>query len=246
MMTSNPKERALCAISFETTTNYETNLLTLLSSIQTAPLHAIICAPEVCLTGFDYENKEAMLSFALHAIEEIAKVSHNKIIALTIINTREEHIYNTLFVFYNGVIVHQRDKAKLFTFGGEHHFFTQGKSEEVAIVTIEDVKIGFLICFELRFKEFWQRLEGCDVICVCAWWGELRSEHFSALTKALALLNQCYVLYSDAQNDTCTQKSGFITPQGTVSESRNTPCLMGIYNKKEIALMRRYMDVGIG
>ena len=246
MMTSNQNERALCAISFEPTKDYETNLTMLLALIQKTPPHAIVCAPEVILSGFDYENKERMLAFAPHAINEIAKVSQGRIVALTIINQRDDKIYNTLFVFHKGVIVHQRDKAKLFSFGGEHHFFSEGKSHEVSIVTIDGIKIGFLICFELRFKEFWQQLEGADIICVSAWWGALRREHFSALTRALALLNQCYVLYSDAQDSSCTQKSGYVTPQAEVQESRNAPCLEGLYNKKEVALMRRYMDVGIG
>jgi predicted amidohydrolase len=73
----------------------------------------------------------------------------------------------------------------------------------------------------------------------------LRREHFKIFTQALALTNQCYVVASDSKNEECTAQSGIITPQGEVQRNERRALLMQAYSKKEIAFMRRYMDIGI-
>lgn len=236
----------LCSLLFETTNNYNTNLQTLLKLITQASNKSIVVAPEVCLTGFDYDNFEAVQDFAHHATEEISKVSQDKIIILTIIEKKDNEVFNFVKIFHNGEVVHKRAKAKLFRFGGEDKHFSEGDEKQVDIIEVDGIKIGILICFELRFKDLWKKLEGSDVIAVPSWWGALRTEHFKTLTKALAIMNQCFVIASDSLSEDCTKMSAIINPQGEVSYNGNKPCLRVDYSKKEIALMRRYMDVGIG
>lgn len=235
----------LCSLSFETTPNYNTNLNTLLTLIKQAPDYSLIVAPEVCLSGFDYNNFDSVCEFSVFASEEIQKVSRNKIIILTMIEKRSHEVFNFAKIFHNIKLVHERAKAKLFHFGGEENFFSEADEDEVKIVEIDSIKIGILICFELRFKSLWEKLEGCDVIVVPSWWGALRALHFKTLTNALAIMNQCYVIASDSKNLECTGLSGIITPQGIEERNGNKPCLELEYNKKEISLMRRYMNVGI-
>ena len=236
----------LCSLLFKTTPNYEENLQTLLALIKQTNTNTLIVAPEVCLSGYDYENFEAVLDFASHAIEEIKKVSHGKIIILTIIERRGGEIYNFAKVFHNGKVVYERAKARLFRFGDEHKYMSEGSDEDIKIVEVDGIKIAIFICFEMRFKELWQKSEGADVIATPSYWGVLRTEHFKAITQTLAIINQCFVVASDSQNDDCTKMSGIINPQGEVQRNGNKPCLEIPYNKKEIELMRRYMDVGIG
>ncbi|DAB30480.1 MAG TPA: nitrilase [Sulfurimonas sp. UBA12504] len=235
----------LCALSFKTIPNYNTNLQTLLTLIKQTPNNSLIVAPEVCLSGFDYEHIEEVCAFTSTAIQDIQKVSQDKIIVLTMIEKRDGKIYNFAKIFHNGELVHERAKAKLFHFGGEHEHFSEGDSNNIEIVEIEGIKIGLLICFELRFKVLWQQLEGSDVIVVPSWWGILRAKHFQTLTNALAIMNQCYVIASDSTNEECTKLSGIVNPQGLELRNGNTSCLKLQYNKKEISLMRRYMNVGI-
>lgn len=159
---------------------------------------------------------------------------------------RDGEIFNFAKIFHNGEVVFERAKAKLFRFGDEHKYMSEGNGDEIKIIEIDGVKIGVLICFELRFKDFWQKLEGCDIIAVPSWWGVLRTEHFKVLTQALAIMNQCYVVASDSQNSECTKMSGIIKPHGEVMRNENRACLEVVYEKKEILSMRRYMDVGIG
>jgi predicted amidohydrolase len=246
MTTSKKSRYKLCSLLFETTDNYSTNLKTLLELISKTSEKSIIVAPEVCLTGFDYENYDKALEFSLEADEKIKSVSKDKIIILTMLEKREGKIFNITKIFFNGEIVHERAKAKLFRFGDEHKYMHEGSNDNIKIVEIDGIKIGILICFELRFKEFWQKLEGCDIIAVPSWWGVLRSEHFKVLTQALAIINQCYVIASDSQNNECTKMSGIITPHGEDKRNKNKSCLEIKYDKKEITSMRRYMDVGIG
>lgn len=235
----------LCSLLFKTTSDYNANLQTLLDLIDKTEPKSLIVAPEVCLTGFDYDNYEELLKFAQKANEELKKASRDKIIILTMIEKRGDDIFNFAKIFHNGEIVYERAKARLFRFGDEHKFMSEGLDEDIKIVEIDGIKIGILVCFELRFKELWQKLEGCDVIALPSWWGVLRTEHFKALSHSLAIINQCYVVASDSYNEECTKMSGIIRPHGEDERNGNEPCLKVPYDKKEIIKMRRYMDVGI-
>ncbi len=245
MMISKSCEYTLCSLLFETTKNYECNLQTLLKLITQTKKNSIIVAPEVCLTSFDYEHMDEMLAFASKATEALKKVSFNKIIVVTMLERKDEEIFNFAKVFYNGEVVFQRAKARLFKFGDEDKYMQEGSDEDFKIIEVAGIKLAVFICFELRFKKLWQKAEGADVIAVPSWWGELRSEHFKILIQALALMNQCYVIASDSANKECSAMSGIITPQGKAIRNGNTPCLNVAYKKKEITLMRRYMNVGI-
>ncbi|WP_457746827.1 carbon-nitrogen hydrolase family protein [Sulfurimonas sp.] len=236
----------LCSLLFETTTDYNVNLQTLLKLIEQTDEKSLIVAPEVCLTSYDYENMQEMLAFAPVAIEAIKKVSYNKIITLTILESRDGKVYNFAKVFHNGEVVYERAKAKLFRFGDEHKYMQEGSVDDFKIIEVDGIKLAVFICFELRFKELWQKSEGADVIVVPSWWGALRSEHFKSIVQTLAIINQCYVVASDSKNDECTKMSGIITPMGKADYNGNKPCLSVTYSQKEISLMRRYMDVGIG
>lgn len=236
----------LCSLLFDTTvSDYNANLQTLVKLIEQTSANSLIVAPEVCLTSYDYENFDAVCDFAKKAEEELKKISHDKIIILTIIEKKDDKVFNMAKIYHNGEVVYERAKARLFRFGDEHKYMSEGSDEDIKIVEVEGIKIGILICFELRFKELWKKLEGCDVIAVPSWWGVLRTEHFKVITQALAIINQCYVVASDSLNAECTKMSGIIKPHGEVERNGNRSCLEVKYDKQEIAIMRRYMDVGI-
>lgn len=235
----------LNSLLFSTCSDYNINLETLLGLIHDTQKDSLIVAPEVCLTGFDYDNMDKMLAFADIAIAKIKKASKNKIIILTMLENRDDEVYNFAKVFYNGEVVYERAKARLFRFGDEHKFMSEGSDEDIKIITVAGIKLAVLICFELRFKELWKLTEGADVIAVPSYWGESRSENFKTITATLAVINQCFVVASDSMNDDATKMSGIIAPMGKVARNGNKPCLSVEYDSKEIKKMRRYMDVGI-
>ena len=225
--------------------DYEKNLKTLLDIVDAKDENSLIVAPEVCLSGYDYDNFDEMLKFAPIANEALKKASKNKIIILSMIEKEGDEVFNFAKIFHNGEVVYKRAKAKLFRFGDEHKYMSEGTFDDVKIVEVDGIKIGLIVCFELRFKELWQKLEGCDVIAVIAWWGVLRSEHFKVMTQALAIVNQCYVVASDSLNEECTKLSGIITPHGEDIRNGNNTCLEVPYSRRDIDTMRRYMDIGI-
>ena len=127
----------------------------------------------------------------------------------------------------------------------KHEHFTTGDEANIAPFVFERIKIGILICFELRFKSLWQQLEGCDIIAVPAQWGKLRAEHFVTLTNALGVINQCYIVASDAANDDTSGMSGIITPFGGEIRNSGAEVLASHYEARTVESMRRYLNVGI-
>jgi len=244
MMTSKKREYFLCSLLFETTPHYKKNLQTLLHHIKSSKKDALIVAPEVCLTGFDYENLEAVLAFAKDATLALQEASLNKIIIMTMLEKIDGQVFNVAKVFHNGKVVFSRTKARLFRLGGEHKYMSEGDDAEFEVFEVDGIKIAIFICFELRFKELWKKAEGADVIVTPSWWGKPRAEHFKSFTQTLAIMNQCYVVASDAKNEECTGLSSIITPQGEVTFNGNKPCLELEYNPKEIELMRKYINIG--
>ncbi|MFT5835857.1 MAG: omega-amidase [Sulfurimonas sp.] len=244
--TNNENEYKLCSLLFDTfTPDYESNLQTLLGLIDKTSKKSIIVAPELCLSGFDYKNFDKVQKFSDIANEALKKASLNKIIILSMIEEREGEFFNFAKIFHNGEIIYERAKARLFRFGDEHKYMSEGSDDSIEVVEVDGIKIGILICFELRFKDLWQKLEGSDIIAIPSWWGVLRTEHFVTLTESLAIMNQCYVVASDSLNDKCSKMSGIITPQGQAHRNGNKPCLEVQYSKKEINVMRKYLNVGI-
>ncbi len=207
---------------------------------------SIILAPEVCLSGFDYENLDQACEFSKFATEEIKKISHNKMIVLTMIERSDQGVLNVAKVFKDGEVVHTQAKSRLFKLGDEHNHMISGDDKDVVIFEVEGIKFGILICFELRFKELWQKLEGAEIILVPSWWGKNRGENFRSLTEALAVIDQCYVVATDSLNKECSGITSIITPFGEQLLKRNTSCLKLAYEPKEVKKMRKYLDVGIG
>jgi len=240
------RKQPLATLQFESTNNYEHNLKILIELIKQTPDNAIVLAPEVCLTDFDYERFEEAAVFSTHAIDELLKLSKDRIITLTVIEKQNDGtFFNIAKVLHNNKIVHEQCKNKLFNLGDEHKYFSESKEEKLSLFEINGIKFGLLICFELRFKKFWQDLEGADIILVPARWGKIRSQNFTVLTEALAVMNQCYVMASDASSEDCTSMSGIISPFGESFRNGNALCLISQYNKQEIRRMRRYLNVGI-
>ena len=241
----NPKNLTLVALEFETTQNWQENLDTLTRLISQTSDNTIILAPEVCLTGFAYENMDEAVTFSKKALEKLLLLSEHKIIAFTMIETYKDGYINTFKVLHNMEVVHEQQKHKLFIFGGEDKHFLAGDEKTIKPFEVAGIRFGALICFELRFKALWKTLEGVDVILVPAMWGILRQKHFEVLTHALAIMNQCFVIASDSANNDMAKKSAIITPLGDITLEDGKQLLLREVDFHEIKKMRRYLNVGI-
>lgn len=239
------KTRPLTTLCFPTDSQFENNLEHLLGLIDQTPPAAIVIAPEVCLSGFAYERFNEAAAFTPIALEKLLNCVHNRLLIFTAITEKNGKFYNTAYALHNGAVLYSQTKVKLFALGGEPGHFTAGAEDDIKPFDFEGIKIGILICFELRFKALWQALEGCDIIAIPAQWGKLRTDHFVTLTNALALMNQCYVVASDGLNEDTTGMSGIINPFGAEIRNSGEEILISHYEERTVHSMRRYLNVGI-
>jgi len=175
-------------IDFTPSNDYQKNLEILVEKIKNSSAKLIL-ASEVIVTDFDYKNWLKANNFAKTIKETILPLSKNKIISFTIIENNQ----NVAYVFYNEKIIYKRAKLKLFGYEKKH--FKIGN--EVEIFQIKGIKFAILICFEIRFIEYWQKIKGVDIVLVPAMWGIERKKHLKILSNALSLTLQSFVVVSD-------------------------------------------------
>ncbi|MCX6073083.1 MAG: carbon-nitrogen hydrolase family protein [Campylobacterales bacterium] len=237
--------KSIVSLCIPTDISFENNLTKLILLLAQAPEDAIIVAPEVCLTGFDYDRFEEAAEFTPTALQKLSNWVENRLLIFTAITRIDDQFYNVAYALHDGKILHAQAKTKLFNLGGETNHFSAGEEAQIMSFNYNGIKIGILICFELRFKSLWQRLEGCDIIAIPAQWGKIRTEHFITLTNALALMNECYVIASDAHNDDTSGMSGIINPFGSELRNNGAETLSLMYEEHTVHSMRRYLNIGI-
>ena len=169
--------------------SWEANLVTLLEEIAKLAKESFILAPELCLTGYAYDKMELAAQFGQMALGELMEATREKTFGFTCIAQTDEGFVNRFYLLDDGKIVHTQDKAKLFPLGDEPSYFVAGCASEITPFVWRGLKIGVLICFEIRFVELWLKLRGSDLILVPALWGEARKGHFETLCDAFAIGN---------------------------------------------------------
>ena len=154
----------------------------------------IYVLPEMFSTGFCTHPDgiaEPADSDTLQWMKDKAKET-NAAIAGSVAVTESSKFYNRFYFVYPDGKVQHYDKHHLFTYGGEHLRFTAGT--ERVVVEFRGVRILLEICYDLRFP-VWARNHGdYDMILYVASWPTPRVEAWSALLRARAIENQCYVV----------------------------------------------------
>src|SRR5699024_6722779 len=94
------------------------------------------------------------------------------------------------------------DKVHLYdAFKFQESEYLHPGAELPPVIEIDGVKVGFAICYDLRFPELFRTLtdRGAEVICVSAAWiaGNLKETHWLTLLRARAIENTSYVFASD-------------------------------------------------
>lgn len=109
--------------------------------------------PPVETPKIDNIDFQTINSF-MHEIRQLAK-EHDMYIALGTIRRQAFHHYNSLqLIGPNGNIIGNYDKRALW--GWDLDNFTKGETQ--GIYQIDDIKVGFRICFEVRFSEYFREL----------------------------------------------------------------------------------------
>ena len=220
---------------------YQDNLDRLLLLIRQHHDKAVIVAPEVYLTAYDYEHIEAAASFSAKALDILKEIVGDQIVVLTLMLKEGNGFVNRAVVVHNHTLVHQQEKVKLFKLGDEDRYLEAGDQEEIRPFEIDGVKYALIICFELRFKALWKQIEGVDVVLVPSRWGLPRKSHLEILPRALAVMNQCYVIVSNSSDADMASSSAIISPNGEVIQDDDSEVIEGVVDFAEIKKMRRYI-----
>lgn len=98
--------------------------------------------------------------------------------------------YNLGFCYESGNLAGTYRKTH--PFKAENKYFLKGSSIEPIFLKKKNLKIGFEICYELRFPEVARKLTlaGSDLLVTTASFPNPRSEHWKILAKARAIENQ--------------------------------------------------------
>ena len=113
------------------------------------------------------------------------------------INSRQDKIYNSAFIYQNGAEILRYDKIHAFSLARENKIVSSGDKLGICEIKFQNcaVKIGVVICYDLRFPELVRRLarEDISVLFLPAQWPTVREMHWRVLTQARAIENQIFL-----------------------------------------------------
>lgn len=237
------QEYSIALLQFKTDSSYRDNLKKLIKYIKSNLDKELIVAPEVYLTGYDYEHFDKAVEFYSEAIDAILPLIDKQILVFTIIKEESGDIVNQATIIHNHKIVYRQNKYKLFKIGNEDRYFTAGDKSLIEPFEINGIRYGVLICFELRFKDLWKQLEKVDIVIIPAMWGKPRKSHLEVLSRALAIMNQCFVVVCNSANDDMAKSSAIIHPWGEVVMDDSAELITDIVNLKEVKKVRRLINM---
>ena len=170
----------------------------------------VVVLPEMWNTAFsagsdlsqvcDHDLKQVRSRFS-----PLARELNVNIVAGSVSNERDGKLYNSACVIdRHGACVAEYDKTHLFSPMGESDDFASGN--HLATFTLDDVRCGIVICYEVRFPELWRTLalRGAQVMFLPAQWTAARQYHWETLTAARAIENQLFVVSCNA----CGERDG--------------------------------------
>jgi omega-amidase len=158
-----------------------------------------IVFPEMMDTGYELRaiRKSASTWNDVPYQTVIRAAKDNGLFVFCGLSEREEsHIYNSLVVIGpDGEPAGKYRKTHLFMKDDFHEDQVITPGSSAAIIKIRNMRIGLMICYDLRFPEFARTLAlgGADILIVANAWPRERITHFTALARTRAIENQCFV-----------------------------------------------------
>lgn len=229
----------------------EENLQRVLERLREAQKGSLVLLPEMWQCGFDYPHMQDHAKKTPYVLEAIKGLSFSR--ALTVVGTypfvEEQRLYNMAVVVHKGQVIYKRPKVKLFPIYEEQKHFSAGDSNPP--FELEGVKVGILVCFELRFGSLaWELKEkGVELLLVPAMWGAKRKEHWQTLSRARAIELQAYTLACNSWGKTGEEEyagsSAIYGPWGEVLafSEKGDVLLSAEFDPKEVQKVRRYIPL---
>jgi len=188
----------------------------------------LICFPEQFATGWDplpLKNIQDIHGTIISSLQEYAKKYRIGIIG----SLREKHDplpKNTaIAIGSDGRILASYAKMHLFSFCHEHEGNTPGT--DLGIFTLDSLRCGIAICYDLRFPELFRLYaqKGVHAVFVPSAWPQRRVRHWELFITARAAENQMYVIGVNTTGTTpVDQYSGAsmtADPQGAIVSRAN-------------------------
>ncbi|MFI3330502.1 MAG: amidohydrolase [Rikenellaceae bacterium] len=155
----------------------------------------IFVLPEMFTTGFTSDVElcaEDMGGISTEWFKKTTQETNKALMGSIIISLGEGKYCNRMIFAAPGCELEYYDKRHLFRMGGEHKKYTGG--EERKIFNYKGFRILPQICYDLRFPVFSRNTNDYDLAIYCACWPEPRTYAWSALLRARAIENQCYLV----------------------------------------------------
>jgi len=251
------------AIQITTTENYQENINKAFSFIEKSADDGakFVSLPET----FTYigisedsiaEYKEELTNDFVKRLGNLAKEKNIYLLAGSIPEKIEnsEKLYNTSILFSpKGEILHHYRKIHLFdicisnsTVSKESDRFESGDANNLKVIETPYGKIGFTICYDLRFSELYRKLTflGAEIILVpSAFTLQTGKDHWEILLRARAIENQVYIVAPNQfgrhnKKRTSYGNSMIVDPWGKViARASDKECI--IYGDIDIDYLRK-------
>lgn len=159
----------------------------------------LILFPEMTLTGFTMkpqsygeeagENSETVTFFETLSKRYAIAIGFGYIEK----GEKEGLAKNHMAMVEQGKLLGDYTKIHPFSYGEEHRHYIGG--DRLVTVSVDGVRFGLTICYDLRFPELYQALRStCDAMVVIANWPKGRVAHWNTLLPARAVETQSYIL----------------------------------------------------
>lgn len=160
----------------------------------------VIVLPEMWTTAYTLPELDQLADDhgtpTVPFLQNLASSYGINIIGGSFANKKGGKVYNTSVVIdRSGRIIYEYDKIHLVPMLDEPSYLEGGK-EKAHVYELEGVKMGLIICYDLRFPELARSLalQGAQILYVVAEWPTARKEHWVALQTARAIENQMFVV----------------------------------------------------
>ncbi|PIC94848.1 carbon-nitrogen hydrolase [Sporosarcina sp. P26b] len=193
----------------------------------------VIVLPEMWTTSYTLEEIHLCADLdgktIVPFLQELSATHNINIIGGSFANNVGGEIYNTAVVTNRrGEVVYQYDKVHLVPMLNEPTYLAGGKKAP-EVFELDGVKMGLIICFDLRFAEIIRplALEGAEVLFIVAEWPIARIHHWKNIQVTRAIENQMFVVSCNNvgtyKNDTFGGTSMVVNPWGeTLIEGSST------------------------
>ncbi|MGV3244400.1 carbon-nitrogen family hydrolase [Staphylococcus sp. 11261D007BR] len=187
----------------------------------------VVVLPEMWNNGYALDQLTTLadqnLQPSLKEIQHLAKQYNVDIVAGSVSNQKNNHIYNTAFtVNQNGEQIYEYDKIHLVPMLDEHHFLQGGQTVPYTFNLSNGTKASQIICYDLRFPEIsrYPAATGSEILFYVAQWPKARLNHWRQLLQARAIENDCFVVATNScGTDHSTEYAGHsmvVDPNGNI------------------------------